>query len=134
MAQWDDFWIVYRDRAEYAQGRAAWHDEMNSQGRGGNPFAGVSRLAERFIGEKKWPEAVVLPGVATASAAGYDAGKVVIERDIWPREKLVMRQKGSNLGDSLRGKISRWGYEPEDSLGFCPSFANNSIYFAWRKR
>ena len=107
---------------------------MNSQGRGGNPFAGVSRLAERFIGEKKWPEAVVLPGVATASAAGYDAGKVVIERDIWPREKLVMRQKGSNLGDSLRGKISRWGYEPEDSLGFCPSFANNSIYFAWRKR
>ena len=33
-----------------------------------------------------------------------------------------------------REEISRWGYEPEDSLGFCPSFANNSIYFAWRKR
>jgi hypothetical protein len=25
------------------------------------------------------------------------------------------------------------GMQPEDSFGFCPNFANGSIYFAWRK-
>jgi hypothetical protein len=47
---------------------------------------------------------------------------------------MVMRKKGSDLGDELRKKIGKWGYEPEDSLGFCPDFDNSAIYFAWRKR
>ncbi len=133
-AQWAEFWIVYRDRPEYAQGRQAWRDEMNSQGRGGNPFAAVSRLAERVIGEAEWPEAEVVPGVAPANPAPFDGSRVEVEKDLWPREKLVVRQKGSNLGDSLREKLARWSYQPEDSFGFCPSFANSSIYFAWRRR
>ncbi|MEA2473902.1 MAG: hypothetical protein QOE06_1817 [Thermoleophilaceae bacterium] len=112
-AEWDDFWIVYRDRPEYAQGRAAWTTSM---------------------GEARWPEAEVLPGVAPASAARFDGARVEVEKDIWPREKLVMRQKGSNLGDSLREKLGRRSYEPDDSFGFCPSFGNASIYFAWRRR
>jgi hypothetical protein len=32
---------------------------------------------------------------------------------------------------SLRERIDEWGYPPEDSLGFCPTFTNRGIYFAW---
>jgi hypothetical protein len=46
---------------------------------------------------------------------------------------MVMKEKGPELGDSLREKIAKWGYEPEESFGFCPNFANGSIYFGWRK-
>jgi len=45
-----------------------------------------------------------------------------------------MREKGSDLGDGLRDKVARWGYEPEDSLGFCPDPNANRSIFAWRKR
>jgi hypothetical protein len=132
-AEWEEFWIVYRDRPEYAQGRAAWAQEMTDEPVT-HVFSGVSRMAERFMGAAAWPAAEVMPGVAPASSAAYDGNRVAVEKDLWPREKLVLRQKGSNLGDSLRGKIDRWGYAPEDSFGFCPSFGNNTIYFAWRTR
>jgi hypothetical protein len=112
--EWDDFWIVYRDRPEYAQGREAWAEEMNKDG--------------------KWPDTVVSPGVGTAPGIAYDGAKLKVEKDRWPRHTLVVRQRGEDLGDSLREKIGKWGYEPEDSLGFCPNFPNRSIYFAWRKR
>jgi hypothetical protein len=86
------------------------------------------------MGAPAWPASEVMPGVAPAARFAFDGGRVAVEKDLWPREKLVMRQKSSNLGDSIRGKIGARGYEPEDSLGFCPSFGNQSIYFAWRKR
>jgi hypothetical protein len=111
---WDDYWIVYRDRDEYAQGRDAWAREMNKKG--------------------KWPQAEVFPGVAEPGAAPYDGGEVEVEKDRWPREKMVVRKQGSELGDALREKIGEWGYEAEDSFGFCPDFDNGKIYFAWRKR
>jgi hypothetical protein len=111
---WDDFWIVYRDREEYAQGREAWAKKMNKKG--------------------KWPEPEVFPGVAEPGGAAFDGGDVEVEKDRWPREKVVMRKQGSDLGDALREKIGKWGYEPEDSFGFCPDFENARIYFAWRKR
>jgi len=111
--EWDDFWIVYRDRPSYEQGRAAWAKDMNKKG--------------------NWPEAEIYPGVAEPGAAAFDGAKVKVEKDGWPREKMVMRKKGSDLADDLREKIGKWGYEPEDSLGFCPNFPNRSIYFAWRK-
>lgn len=25
---WEDYWVIYRDRPEYAAGRAAWAEEM----------------------------------------------------------------------------------------------------------
>jgi hypothetical protein len=56
-----------------------------------------------------------------------------VEKDRWPREKVVMRKQGSDLGDALRKKIGVWGYEPEDSFGFCPDFDNSAIYFAFRR-
>jgi hypothetical protein len=111
--EWDDFWIVYRDRPEYEAGREAWAKEMNKKGR--------------------WPAAELAPGVAGPGSAAYDRAKVKVEKDRWPREKVVMRKQGTDLGDALREKISKWGYEPEDSLGFCPDFDNSAIYFAWRK-
>ena len=111
--EWDDFWIVYRDRPEYAQGREAWAAKMNKKG--------------------DWPDPVVLPGVSEPSAAPFDNTKVKTEKDVWPRELLVMRKRSSDLGDAIRKKISKWGFEPEDSFGFTPSYANESIYFAWRK-
>ncbi len=57
-----------------------------------------------------------------------------MEKERWPREKLVMRKKGPILADDLREKIGAWGYEPEDSFGFCPDFGDGKIYFAWRTR
>ena len=111
--EWDDFWIVYRDRPEYEQGREAWAKEMNKKG--------------------KWPAAEISPGVAGPGAAAFDKAKVKVEKDRWPREKMVMRKQGTDLGDDLRKKIAKWGYEPEDSLGFCPDFDHSAIYFAWRK-
>jgi hypothetical protein len=110
--EWDDFWIVYRDRPEYAAGREAWAAEMDKD---------------------KWPEAVTVPGVSEPSGAAFDGAKVETEKDVWPRSMLVMRKRSDDLGDAIRQKISKWGYEPEDSMGFCPSFRNEGIYFAWRK-
>jgi hypothetical protein len=77
---------------------------------------------------------VLSPGVGDAQAAEAGPGEVNVERDGWPRKALVVKQKGPELGESLREKIGKWGYEPEDSFGFCPNFSHRSIYFAWRKR
>ena len=112
--EWDDFWIVYRDREEYAQGREAWAKRMNKKG--------------------KWPKPEIFPGVAEAGGAAFDGAEIEVEKDRWPREKVVMRRQGADLGDALREKIGKWGYEPEDSFGFCPDFGNARIYFAWRKK
>jgi hypothetical protein len=110
--EWDDFWIVYRDRPEYAAGRDAWAKDMNKKG--------------------KWPEAEVYPGVAEPGSSVYEEPKIKVEKDRWPREKMVKRKQGSDLGDALREKIGKWGYEPEASYGFCPDFDGGSVYFAWR--
>ena len=126
---WDDYWIVYRDRPEYAAGRAAWAAQMNEK----------EGVAERMFGSMidggdTWPSAEVMPGVAGPSVAGFDGARVQVEEEGWPREKLVIRKKGADLGDALSDKIAGWGYAPEDSFGFCPDFNSNSIYFAWRRR
>jgi hypothetical protein len=110
--EWDDYWIVYRDRPQYAAAREAYAREMDKKGR--------------------WPEPVISPGIEDAPGSGQGTGKVTIEKDRWPRKALVVKQKGPELADSLLEKISKWGYEPEDSYGFCPSFPHSSIYFAWR--
>jgi hypothetical protein len=110
--EWDDFWIVYRDRPEYEQGREAWAREMHDGG--------------------GWPATIVSPGVGAPPGVSYDGARLKVEKDGWPRHKLVIRETGTELGESLRKKIDKWGYEPEDSLGFCPDFAHRSIYFAWR--
>jgi hypothetical protein len=112
--EWDDFWIVYRDRGEYAQGREQWAKEMDKKAR--------------------WPEPIMAPGVSEPGAAAFDGADVSVEKDRWPREKVVMRRKGTDLAEALREKIGKWGYGPEDSFGFCPNFGNGSIYFGWRKR
>jgi hypothetical protein len=112
--EWDDYWIVYRDRPRYAAGREGYAKEMDDKGR--------------------WPDPVLSPGVGDAQAAEAGPGEVNVERDGWPRKALVVKQKGPELGESLREKIGKWGYEPEDSFGFCPNFSHRSIYFAWRKR
>jgi hypothetical protein len=124
---WEDYWIVYRDRPEYAQGRAAWAGQMNEKG-------GFTERMFSSMMDGKWPEAEVVPGVAAPGAAVFDGAAVEVKEDGWPREKLVMRKKGAELGDALSDKIAGWGYQPEDSFGFCPDFNSNSIYFAWRKR
>ena len=111
--EWDDFWIVYRDRPSYEAGRASYATEMDGKGR--------------------WPEPVRAPGVGEAPATGFGPGKVEVEKERWPRKALVVKQTGAELADSLRQKISDWGYGPEDSYGFCPNFAHGSIYFGWRK-
>lgn len=113
--EWDDYWVVYRDRPEYAAGREAWAEKMSKK-------------------KRTWPEPESLPGVAAASGSAFDGGKVQVKKERWPRRKLVIRKKDSELADELRAKIGKWGYEPEDSLGFCPGYGNGTIYFAWRKR
>ena len=124
---WDDYWIVYRDRDEYAQGRQAWMESMNAKLESGI----MGRLAKRVSGD--WPEAQTFPGVAEPAEPGPRAAKVEVEKDRWPREKMVVRKRGVELGDALRKKIGGWGYRPEDSFGFCPDFDNGAIQFAWRK-
>jgi hypothetical protein len=111
--EWDDYWIVYRDRPEYRPGRDSYAAEMDDKGR--------------------WPEPVVAPGVGDASAASGAAGKLKIEKEGWPRKALVVKQSGSELADSLREKIAKWGYAPKDSYGFCPNFHHRGIYFGWRE-
>jgi hypothetical protein len=111
--EWDDFFIVYRDRPEYAAGRERYATQADKKGR--------------------WPQPVIAPGVGEAPAAAANGGKLKIEKDGWPRKALVVKQTGTELADELREKISKWGYEPEDSYGFCPNFAHRSIYFGWRQ-
>jgi hypothetical protein len=124
---WEDYWIAYRDRPEYAQGRAAWANEMNEPG-------GFTEKMFSSMMDGSWPEAEVVPGVASPGTSAFDGAGVKVKEERWPREKLVMRKKGAELGDALSDKIAGWGYQPEDSFGFCPDFNSNSIYFAWRKR
>jgi hypothetical protein len=126
---WDDYWIIYRERPEYAAGRAAWASQMNVK----------EGLAERMFGSfvdggDTWPAAELLPGIAPASTTKFDGARVEVEHERWPRQKVVMRKKGDALGDALSEKIAGWGYAPEDSFGFCPDFNSNSIFFAWRRR
>jgi hypothetical protein len=124
---WEDYWLVYRDRPEYAQGRDAWEAQMNEKG---GFFEGI--IASMKQGS--WPAAEIVPGVAGPSDAAFERGsKVEVKKDGWPRRALVLREKGSELGDELREKIGRYGYEPEQSFGLCPDFNSNSIFFAWRK-
>jgi hypothetical protein len=124
---WDDYWIVYRDRPEYAAGRDAWANEMNEPG-------GMAEKMFSSMMQGTWPEPEVVPGVAPPGATAFDGQRVEVKDERWPREKLVMRKKGADLGNALSEKIGGWGYQPEDSFGFCPDFNSNSIYFAWRKR
>jgi hypothetical protein len=46
----------------------------------------------------------------------------------------VVKETGPELAENIKEKISKFGYEPEDSYGFCPNFPHRSIYFGWRKR
>jgi hypothetical protein len=111
--EWKDYWIVYRDRPEYALGREAYAAEMDKKGR--------------------WPQPLFSPGVGEAEVPRAVPGKLKVEKDRWPRKAVVVKQKDAELADSLREKISKWGFEPEDSYGFCPNFPHSSIYFGWRK-
>jgi hypothetical protein len=115
--EWDDYWVVYRDRPEYAAGREEWARKMNKKG--------------------NWPEPMVYPGVGEAPSLTHDpggaGGKLRIEKQGWPRKALVKRETGDELGASMRDRLERWGYGPEDSFGLSPNYTNRSIYFAWRK-
>jgi hypothetical protein len=110
--EWDDYWIVYRDRPEYVAARDTYASEADGKGR--------------------WPPPLTAPGLGEAPPASVQ-GELKVEKDRWPRKALVVKQTGTELADSLRQKISKWGYEPEDSYGFCPNFPASSIYFGWRK-
>jgi hypothetical protein len=108
-AEWDDYWVVYRDRPEYAAARDAYAAEMDEEGR--------------------WPPPVTAPGVSEPSGAGADGGEIEVDRDRWPRAMLVIKQTGGQLADSLEEAIAARSYEPSDSFGFCPNFEQSSIYF-----
>jgi hypothetical protein len=110
--EWDDFWIVYRDRPEYAAGRDAYASAMDDKGR--------------------WPDPVTAPGVSEPSGSSSGGGNVEVDRERWPRAMLVIKQTGGELADSVEEKIAARGYAPEDSFGFCPNFEQSSIYFGWR--
>jgi hypothetical protein len=111
--EWDDYWVVYRDRPEYEAARGAYAAQADKKGR--------------------WPDPVISPGVGDAPAPSAGGGKLKIEKDGWPRKALVVKETGPELADSLKEKISKLGYGPEDSFGFCPNFAHNRIYFGWRR-
>jgi putative oligomerization/nucleic acid binding protein len=111
--EWDDYWIVYRDRPEYAAAREQYASDADGKGR--------------------WPPPLTGPGLGEAPPASVQ-GELEVEKERWPRKALVLKQTGTELADSLREKIANWGYEPEDSYGFCPNFPHSSIYFGWRKR
>jgi hypothetical protein len=112
--EWDDYWIVYRDRPAYAAARDTYARAMDEGGR--------------------WPQPLIAPGVGEASGPVTAGGEVEVEKHGWPRAMLVIRQTGGQLADSLKERIASRGYGPEDSFGFCPGFNHRSIYFGWRRR
>src|SRR4051812_16405593 len=110
--EWDDYWVVYRDRPSYAAGREAYAGEMDDKGH--------------------WPPPLTAPGVSEASEGASAGGEVEVDRERWPRALLVIRQTGGQLADSLEEAIAARSYGPEASFGFCPSFEQSSIYFGRR--
>jgi hypothetical protein len=110
--EWDDYWVVYRDRPEYAAGRAAYAAEMDDKGR--------------------WPAPVTAPGVGEPSGAASGGGEIEVDRERWPRALLVIKQTGGQLADSLEAMIAARAYGPEDSFGFCPNFEQSTVYFGRR--
>jgi hypothetical protein len=124
---WEDYWLVYRDRPEYAEGRATWAAAMNEKG------GWTERIFSSTM-KGRWPEAELVPGVAEAGSVGFDGAAVEVAEEGWPREFVFLREKGPDLGDALRRKLDGWGFGPEDSYGLCPDFNSNHIFFAWRRR
>ena len=112
--EWDDYRIVYRDRPVYEAARSAYAAQADKKGR--------------------WPEALISPGVGDAPGAGAAEGTLKIEKEGWPRKALVVKETGPELAENIKEKISKFGYEPEDSYGVCPNFPHRSIYYGWRKR
>jgi len=107
--EWDDYWVVYRDRPEYAAARDAYAAEMDDEGH--------------------WPPPVTAPGVGEPREAASAGGEVEVDRERWPRAMLVIKQTGGQLADSLQHAITARSYEPEYSFGFCPNFEHSNIYF-----
>jgi hypothetical protein len=100
---WDDYWIIYRDRPEYAPGRDAYAAEM-SESRG--LFASLRRST--------WPEPEIVPGVA-GPAAGSPAAGIRVD----------------DANDVVEA-IARTGLAPEDSFGCCPDFNQRRMQLARR--
>src|SRR4051794_20610641 len=53
-------------------------------------------MSERLIGsfrKVRWPEAEIVPGVAGAGSAAFDASETVeVARDGWPRREVILRR------------------------------------------
>ena len=41
-----------------------------------------------------------------------------------------MKETGPELAENIEEKIAKFGYEPEDSFGFCPNFDHNLLRLA----
>jgi hypothetical protein len=106
---WEDYWIVYRDRPEYAGGREAWASAMNE------PRGLAQRMVSK-LAQNSWPPPEVVPGVAGPGAATV-TGTVKVD--------------DAKLED-VKEAIGRRGYAPEDSFGVCPDFNQTRVQLAWR--
>ena len=113
--EWDSYWIVYRDRPEYAAGRERYAAEADGKGR--------------------WPAAELSPGVGEPppAAAGED-GKLDVEKTGWPKRGLFKQAGADGLAEGLADTIMEMGHEPEDSFGIAPDFPQRKIYVACLRR
>jgi hypothetical protein len=110
--EWQSFWLVYRDRPEYATGREQWAAEMHKGG--------------------GWPEPEFAPLAEPAPGLAPSGGQVKVKQNGWPRRKLVMRETPEGLAESVSEMVTKAGYEPEASFGLAADFQHRKIQLAWR--
>lgn len=109
--EWDAFWIVYRDRDQYAAGREAYAAEMKGD----------------------WPAPSFVKGVGDVPAIGPEGGKVEVKKSGWPKRRLVQHATAEGLAESLAENLTKLGHEPEGSFGIAPDFQQRKIFIALRK-
>ncbi len=125
---WEDYWLVYRERPQYAPGRAAWDEAiMEPDGFGERMFSSIALEA--------WPAAELHPGAVAPAGPQRASGRPGAggEQHGWPRKMMVRRKRDGELGEALRNaaRLARLS-TPEDAFGLCPDYNGNTIFYAWR--
>ena len=106
---WFGFSLIYRDRPEYAPGRA--------------------ELAARK-GRYEFGELTSYGGAPEAPLAPERPGAIRVDSERWPRRRVVLKLKHERMIEYLAEELPAHGMVPEDCYGLGPDKLNEHLWVA----